>query len=471
MAVQHSKMEPKLVPRCTMIQAINLPFIAFSSYLFAKPYKKGLKQWIACMLVEFSVQNHRAFRERQTFSMVASAATERTGQEHVAHTGFSAIPFVLREACLFGANGSGKSSLIDAMRFMTRFVRNSFRNEPDKGIDVEPFVFHSEWLDKPSEFEIIFIHEETQYQYGFSLTSKRVVEEWLFARPKSTGRQRHLFTRSYDEAKDDYDWEISTVHLKGERESWKDQTRPDALFLSTAVQLKAEGLKEVHEWLVKSFRTYSASDDTRHSGFTQTRFEDDAWKARVTDFLKQADIALADITVEEKKLVDSPNFANLPKPFQEMIKTENPEAKEYDIKFFRYNECDQPVALPLREESTGTKNLFDLAGPILDVLENGWTLIIDELNSGLHPLAFQHLIGMFCDSKVNTKDAQLIFTTHDTSVTERSCIGRDQIWLVEKNEDLAARLVPFSDFRTRDARPFQKGYLQGRYGAVPRITE
>lgn len=442
----------------------------FSVAIFVNLCKNKSEQWIRAMLIEFSVENHRAFREKQTFSMVASAATERAGPEHVGHTGFSAVPFVLREACIFGANGSGKSSLIYAMNFMSSFVRNSFRNEPDKGIKVKPFLFHSEWRDKPSEFEAVFIHEETLYQYGFALTRDRVVEEWLFARPKSTGKQRHLFTRSYDGAKNSYEWDISAVHVKGERESWKEQTRDDALFLSTAVQLKAEGLKGVFEWLTKNFRTYSASNDTMPSGFTQTRFDDESWKERVTDFLRQADIVLEDITVDENRLIDTPHFNDLPKPFQEFFISQNPDAKEYDVSFLRKDESGQLVPLPLSEESSGTKNLFDLAGPILDVLEHGWTLAIDELNSGLHPLAFQHLIAMFCNAKLNAKNAQLIFTTHDTSVTERSCIGRDQIWLVEKNENLAALLTPFSDFKTRDARPFQKGYLQGRYGAIPRIT-
>ncbi len=425
------------------------------------------------MLIEFSVENHRTFREKQTFSMVASAATERAEPDHVAHTGLSTAPYVLREACIFGANGSGKSSLIDAMAFMSRFVRTSFRNEAGGRIEVEPFLFHNDWRKKPSEFEAIFLHEGTQFQYGFSLTQERVEEEWLFARPKQTGRQRQLFTRSFDAEKGDYEWEINSVHLKGERDSWKSQTRPDALFLSTAVQLNAEGLKGAHEWLVKHFKTFSMTRDVLHGPYTYTasRFGEEAWKSKVIDFLKRADISLHDIQVEEESLFDAPDFKSLPQPVQDMIREQSPEAKTFSVSFLRHDNDLSPIPLPLREESSGTKALFELAGPILDVLERGNTIVVDELNSGLHPLAFQHLIAMFCDPTINEHDAQLIFTTHDTSVTEQGCIGRDQIWLVEKGEDLAARLTPFSDFKTRDARPFQKGYLQGRYGAVPRILD
>lgn len=421
------------------------------------------------MLIEFSVGNHRAFRERQTFSMVASSAAERAGQGRVAHTHFATAPFVLREACLFGANGSGKSSLIDAMSFMIRFVRNSFRHESGQPIAVEPFAFHSDWRSQPSEFEAIFIHEDVLYQYGFSVNSERVLEEWLFSRPQSTGRDRQLFTRTYNSDTDSYEWNLNSAHLKGERESWKSQTRPEALFLSTAIQLNAKVLKGAYEWFGKRFRTFSMSPDVMQGNYTESRFGDSEWKGRVVDFLRRADVSLHDIEVEENSLFEQTSFAKLPAPIQELLKEESPDAKTYSVSFVRKDEKSNPIPLPLAEESSGTKALFELAGPVLDVLENGYTVIVDELNSGLHPLAFQYVIGLFCDSDINKNNAQLIFTTHDTSVTERSCIGRDQIWLVEKGADLSARLTPFSDFKTRNERPFQKGYLQGRYGAIPRI--
>jgi AAA15 family ATPase/GTPase len=402
--------------------------------------------------------------------MVASPAAERTGLGRVAQTHFTTAPLILREACLFGANGSGKSSLIDAMSFMVRFIRNSFRHEPGRPIAVEPFAFHSEWRSQPSEFEAIFIHDDVLYQYGFSATCERVMEEWLFARPQETGRDRQLFTRTYVSETNSYEWNLNSAHLKGERESWKSQTRPGALFLSTAVQLNAEVLKGAYEWFAKRFRMFSMSPDAMQGGYTERRFEDTEWKKRVVDFLRRADISLHDIEVEENSLFEQPNFEKLPAPFQEMIKEEAPDAKTFAVSFIRQDEKANLIPLPLNEESSGTKALFELAGPILDVLDNGYTVVIDELNSGLHPLAFQYVIGLFCDPHINRNNAQLIFTTHDTSVTEQSCIGRDQIWLVDKGADLSARLIPFSDFKTRDERPFQKGYLQGRYGAVPRIV-
>ncbi len=423
------------------------------------------------MLIEFSVENHRAFREKQTFSMVASTGAERTAADHVVHTGFAAVPCVLREACLLGANGAGKSSLIGAMAFMSGFVRNSFRNDAGHGIGVEPFVFHSEWRDKPSEFEAIFIHENTLYQYGFSVTGERVVEEWLFARPRHTGRQRNLFTRIYNAEKGSYDWNISNTRLKGERDSWKAQTRPESLFLSTAVQLNAEGLKGAHEWLSKRFKMILPTRDMLSDEYTASRFEDEGWKTKVIGFLKSADIALHDIQVEEKSLFDLTEFKSLPEAIKNEIRKQSPDAQAHLVSFVRQDDQNSSIPLRLQEESSGTRALFALAGPILDVLENGFTVAVDELNTGLHPLALRYLVALFCDTRVNRHDAQLIFTTHDTSVTEHSCIGKDHVWLVEKQDDLAAHLIPLSDFKTRGGRSFQKGYLQGRFGAIPYTSD
>lgn len=431
------------------------------------------------MLIEFSLENYRSFRERQTFSMVAGTSTESAHPNRAAESGFSVAPKVLRQACLFGANGSGKSSLIDGMNFMSHFVRSSFRNEAGATIDVEPFLFHSEWRKKPSEFEVIFIHEAILYQYGFSLTHERIIEEWLFARPQSTGRQRQLFTRIFDPKNNNYEWNISNEHMKGERDSWKSQTRPDALFISTAMQLNAESVKGPYEWLTNAFRHLN-EENKSYIGyeFTARNCLDQKFKSRILSFMAEADISIHDLSVEELKAPSSFG-SKLPKDAPEHVVNLLSAMEQFEraskrtdvfIQTIRLDEQNQSVPLAYREESSGTKSLFELAGPLIDVLDNGLTLIVDELNSGLHPLAFQHLVSAFCNPELNKHNAQLIFTTHDTSVTESNCIGRDQIWFVEKSDDLASTLTPYSDYKTRNARSFQKGYLQGRYGGIPRIA-
>ena len=417
------------------------------------------------MLVEFSVQNHRSFRDKQSFLMTAS----KSGTPNAVVTGNNGAPHVLQQACLFGANGSGKSGLVLSMNTVCSLVRDSFKNEYKLIEAYEPHLFHSEWRNAPTEFEVTFLHDESLFQYGFAYDAERIWEEWLFERPSATRKQRQIFTREYDAKRDIYQWETSATHLRGERQSWIAQTRENALFVSTAKQLNAEPLERPFDWLSRGLKTIP---DVESIGlYTASRFDEDDWKGRVLEFLADADLRLEDVEVKERSFLESTEFKSLPKKQQKQLKSLLPEgAKSLEVHTYRKDETGAKARLDFKDESTGTRALFGLIGPIMDSLNNGYTLVVDELNTHLHPLAFRYITRLFCSSKRNKDNAQLIFTTHDPTVTEEDCIGRDQIWFVEKGDDLASRLVPFSDYRTRDERPFRRGYLQGRYGAVPRVA-
>ncbi|MCY4308723.1 MAG: ATP-binding protein [Rhodobacteraceae bacterium] len=413
------------------------------------------------MLVEFSVQNHRSFRNKQSFLMTAFKDSE-----NAVATGNSGAPFVLQQACLFGANGSGKSGLIMSMDTLFRIISDSFKDEQSLKKNYEPHLFHSRWHNKPTEFEVTFLHDGSLFQYGFIYNAERVMEEWLFERPSSTGSQRQIFTREYNGY--DYEWDIIKANLKGERESWKAQTRHNALFVSTAIHLNAEPLKRPFKWLTRGLRTIS---DIGFIGqYTASRFDEDAWKGRVIEFLSDIDLQLEDVEVIEKSYFETENFQKLPTEDQDQSKPILPEHKVFEIYTYRKDEKGVKQLLEFKDESRGTRAFFKLIGPILYTLDKGYTLVVDELNTHLHPLAFRYIIRMFCSSKTNKNNAQLIFTSPDPTVTEGDCIGRDQIWLVDKGDDLASCIIPLSDYKTNDERPFRKGYLHGRYGAVPRLA-
>lgn len=420
------------------------------------------------MLVEFSVENFKAFREKQTFSMVAAGGTRHGGS--LLESGISVSPHLLRTACLFGANGSGKSSLIDAMRFMRWFVGNSFHMKAKDVPNLRPFKFHSEWRNAPSEFEVSFVHEETLYQYGFVIDQERVLEEWLFARPQKTQRERQLFSRIFNFESNSYEWEINSEQLKGKRDSWKEATRNNALFLTTAVHLNATALEAPYNWIIDEWK-FLEPNDMLQIRETASKLVDDDTNQRVVKFLGRADIRLSGIHTEER---------DFPTQFQEAMDSflkaidlsssdEKNRHKIIEVYTHRKDENGDDISLSLEEESTGTKALFNLSVPILDILDQGQILMVDELNTGLHPLAFQHLVGLFSAPETNPKGAQLIFTTHDTSVADQECMSRDQIWIVEKHNDLAAKLVPLSDYKVRDAKGFQKKYLDGRFGGIPKL--
>lgn len=421
------------------------------------------------MLVHFSVENFRVFREPQDFSMACDFPPEKSNfRQRTFETGFSSARQVYHQACLFGANGSGKSAIIDAIRFMTKFVANSVQNVSETGIGVEPFIFSEEWAGKPSKFSIAFIVDNTLYNYGFVISRDRVEEEWLTARPKSTGRVRRLFYRSYDRDSQQFQWEISSLYLKGERGHWRTQTRPDALFLTTAVQFDGGILNEAYEWLVKRCKFITGTEGY-YKNYTAGLLENAEKKSEIMNLLRRLGISLSDISAEKVDPLSQPEFLELPQLIQNMVRENFAATKQFLVTFVRSGNDAKPVGLRLEKESKGTQVLFGLAGPILEVLANGYTVVADDLGTRLHPLALRKLISLFSTPEVNQKNAQIIFSTHDVSITQDKVIEHDDIWLLQRKADLAASLYPLSDFKDYDQGTFGTRYLQGLFGGVPII--
>ena len=425
------------------------------------------------MLIEFSVENHRAISERQTFSMVAAGADIIDRLEppyHVAETGLASVPRAVVDACLFGANGSGKTSLVDAMAFMVNFVRASVSSGPEVEIDVEPFIFHSKWTEKPSEFEVIFVHARTIYKYGFVATREQVIEEWLFVGNEKTDRWRRIFEREYVSKDDRYDWKTTGIKVGRVLRDWKSQTRPNALFLSTAAAFNAEGdLKNAYEWIATKFKTLSASKGETGLEYTISRFNRRGWKGRVLNFLKDSGEFLNDIVIQNVKVRETSGFAALSDTIQDAIKNGGADGKAM-VQFYRDNEKGAPIVSSLGEEGYGTRTLFGLAGPILDAIDNGNTIVIDEFDLGLHPFVLKSLVARFCNRRNNKKKAQMIFTSNDPTIVEGAFLERDQVWVVKKGKaDVGARLRRWPNFTDSGMENFVRDYLADSFGGVPNI--
>lgn len=426
------------------------------------------------MLVEFSVENHRAISERQTFSMVAAGedAIDRLEPPyHVAKTGLVSIPGILRDACLFGANGAGKTSLVEAMAFMANFVRMSPDAGPDRDIPVQRFVYHSKWRGRPSEFEVIFVHSNTIYKYGYVITSERVIEEWLFVGNDKTDRWRSVFEREYRSNDKRYSWSTKGIRANGDLRSWKSLTRSNALFLSTSVRFNAKGdLMNAYDWISRNFRTHSLSNDGLAFGYTSSRFDEDGWKKRVQDFFAEAGVFFYDIGMERVDILNAPEFASLSNTIKNEIKERTHGGKMPIVYFLKLDDKGKPVPLAFDSESNGVRALFNLAGPILDTLDNGYTIVVDELNLGLHPLVIENMISMFCDNKINTKNAQIIFTSHDPTIVGNAFLDRDQIWIVAKEGSTSGtHLNQLRKYKGSHIKNFVRDYLAGSFGGVPEI--
>ncbi len=424
------------------------------------------------MLIELNVQNFRSISDGQNLSMAAGRASSKrswASQE----TGNHMAPSALRSACLFGANGSGKSNFVKAMSFLTEFVEDSAKDRQiDSPIDIHPFAYDPEWRDSPTEIEVVFVHNETLYQYGIIADRNRVFDEWLFENPSTKDtRLRRIFTRSYDEKSDSYDWYLNKTHMRGERESWKNSTRSNALFLSTAVQLNSADLRAPYEWLVKNLRV--VEDVSRlGEGFSVKQFLDDGCKEEIIALMNAADVPLEDLNIEVGDFDPDDLPDELPKEAIEGLRKQLKNKKLIKkIETVRSDSSGNEITLDFGFESAGTQMLFSLAGPLLHTLKNGYTLVIDELQNNLHPLALKYVVDLFASDKNNPNGAQLIFTSHEASILDDSCIHRDQVWFVEKHKNLSSHLFPLSSFKERDVASLQKAYLDGRFGGIPLIQE
>ncbi|HEW98485.1 MAG: ATP-binding protein [Candidatus Parabeggiatoa sp. nov. 3] len=412
------------------------------------------------MLIEFNVTNFRSIQGTQTLSLAADS-TQELQDENTFSLKRSTVPRLVKSAAIYGANAAGKSNLIRAIAFMHDFVKNSAKNcEDDEPINIKPFLLKPN--QSPSEFEAIFIKDGVQYQYGFALTSECVKHEWLFV------NEEQWLERIYDP--ETQHWFISDQLISGMdlREQWQAATHYKALFLSTAKMLNSEQhsqkLKSIFDWFTQTLTVFNSGSDILNS-LTLKQCLNTAHKQKIVSFLASADLNIVDLRVENQLNAEKDLLFKLPLEMREQL-------GKRTIKFLHHEKnTNNAVPFDADDESEGTRKLFALAGPLIDILEKGHILVVDELNNSLHPTLMQFLIRLFHNQSLNKRGAQLIFTTHDSSILDQTLLRRDQIWLIEKDSEQATQLYPLTDFKPRQNEAWQRDYLEGRYGALPSIVE
>jgi len=416
------------------------------------------------MLIEFSVANYRSFQTSQQLTLSANTATELKEENSFASP-VPNLPRLLRSGVVYGPNAAGKSNLIQAMAFMKELVLSSAKESQEgEKISVFPFLFNRESRRNPSEFEALFIQEGVRYQYGFAVDAQRINAEWLYAYPE--GRAQKWFERSYDPTRQNESWYFGSK-FTGRRKIWQEATRSNALFLSTAIQLNNEQLKPVFNWFSHKLRVIGQVDII-HPGFSMGECEKEEKKRAILKFMNAADLSITDILLKKKDFSMRDLPADMPENIKKEIIMDLDGKKIPQISFMHpAPDADESVPLELSEESDGTQKLFALAGHWLDVLEKGFVLFVDEMDNSLHPIMIRFLLSLLHNPETNRQNAQLVFTTHDTTVLDQMLMRRDQIWFVEKDKKNATRLYPLSDYKPRKGEALQKGYLLGRYGALP----
>lgn len=412
------------------------------------------------MLLEFRVSNFRSIRDEQSLSLLASKddAHERT---HVSPAGTASR--VLNTAAIYGPNAGGKSNFLKAVQFFSSMVATSATSiREGQGLNCPPFRLDPAFATQPSEFEITFLLGGIRHQYGFAATPSRVLEEWLLVYQKA--KPQRWFHRRFNAAHDVDEYEFST-HLTGQRRVWQQATRANALFLSVAVNLNSEKLRPIAGWIAQKLAVITERPKVVPD-WTLDLLSSDAGKQRVINLMAAADIGIVDFELEKqagKQLsikLDAGNAVSHSVQDHELI----------SVKAVHQGKDGSRVSFDIADESLGTQQWLWLVGPMLDILQNGRVLFVDEIDSSLHTLLLRQIISMFNDPEVNTGGAQLVFTTHDTALMDADILRRDQFWFVEKDADQATRLYPLLDFSPRKNEALEKGYLMGRYGAVPFVS-
>ncbi len=421
------------------------------------------------MLLEFSVGNFRSFKEPVTLSMVAAKLNAKNPQLDQ-NNSFQVEDelTLLTSAAVYGANASGKSNLVKALAFMRWFVINSSKEtQIEDPIDVAPFRLDTETEKAPSFFETVFYLDGVTFRYGFEATQESIESEWLFYAPH--GKEAKLFLRTNNEI-------YTSRNFKGGR-TIKSLTRPNALFLSVAAQFKNEIAIKILGWFA-SVGVISGLNDTGYRGFTAKKFsENPAFRTKILDLIRNSDIGINDIVVEEITADDPDAFPeDMPQELKDyLIKQISGKGEIIAFKSIHQKRCADDareyIKFGIDEESEGTQKLLYLSGPVLDTLQKGNILVIDEIEARMHTLLTRKLIGLFNSKITNPQHAQLIFATHDTNLLSNKLFRRDQIWFTEKDEFGASHLYSLAELKVRNDSSFENDYLHGRYGGIPLLGE
>jgi len=413
------------------------------------------------MITQFTVENFRSFKEKHTFSLIATKDKELSeGNTFEAEKGLR----FLRSAVIYGANAGGKSNFFNALTFFLQFsILSGPRKQVADPIETEPFILSKQTGSAPSIFEIVFIIKdddgETKYRYGFSVDKKQVLSENLYM--VKNVREVLLFSRNFQEI------EYTQYFREGSR--GKQSVRNNCSLLSVCAQNNGV----ISTQIIKYFRKISILSGLYDPFFPDNENITPAYKEKIIKFLKNADIQITNFKTEPVSFPDN--------ELSSLIKNKFPDF-QMEKRLFGHTVYDGNVPISEHyfdenEESAGTQKLFFYSTYILEALEFGTPLFIDEFDSTLHPLIIENIIKLFNSSITNPNNAQLIISCHAVNIMTNKNFRRDQIWFCEKDEYGATYMYSLVDYKkesqdaVRKDSSYNKNYLQGKYGAIPYIND
>ncbi|MCA0387123.1 MAG: ATP-binding protein [Bacteroidetes bacterium] len=420
------------------------------------------------MLLEFRVRNYRTFKDEVVFSMIASNYDKSERESENVRYDDKFKLRILKSAAIFGANASGKSKFVEALSFVRWFALNSFQSlKNGDPIQVNQHLLSKETSKKPSGFELVFLQDDTIYRYGFEVDTVRVVKEWLWKRENR--KEVMIFNRDGEEVN-----AHPALFKIFRNEFFKPLIRSNCLLLSSAAQANDVNVEKIMQWFRK-LRILSGIDSSFQEKMTVSNSMNPEVKKKILQFLISADIGIVNFNIKNLSLDKTDDFDPTIEPSGFVKVNSLPSVLEgvttTHLKFDEKNGSAEEIEFSMiNDESGGTRKFFSLAYPIVEALADGNTLVVDELDSGLHPNLTEKIVELF-NSIGNVTGAQLIFNTHGSNILSSKLLRRDQVWFIEKDLFGAAKLYSLSDIQVRKNDRFEKEYLEGRYGAIPYLAE
>lgn len=417
------------------------------------------------MLIQFSVKNYMSFKEKAILALNPSSDEEHPENINEKN-GYTATNLI----AIYGANASGKTSLFKAMTAAINMVKLSNIMQVNQPIcSVIPFKFDKKTIKEPSEFEFIFVADDgIRYVYGFSADREKIHEEYLYQ--YKSQRPTIIFERTEEK----YEFKAQKSIL----EPLVRFNTPNKLFLATATNWNTESTTIPYKWLSEKMVTFTDTQSLTDLSLELYKSEKKKDYIRFTeDLLQSADINISKIKIDVKKTkMQYPVGMQVPQVIvngQAISAVAAQEIEQIEVNTEHLiGEGDDKASydLGMGEESLGTNQLFILGPFLKDALEKEITVVVDEIDKSLHPFIVKHIVNMFRDRKINKAGAQLIFTTHDTSLLSLSTFRRDQVYFAEKNNKTGVSdLYSLDELSVRKTDNIEKGYLLGRYGAIPFI--
>lgn len=401
------------------------------------------------MLLEFSVSNHKSIRAQITFSMIAGS--DDSDEDRLMYYDRYRV---LRSAVIYGANGSGKSNFVDAVRFVRNLVVNSITNQPGEGIAQVPHKLSG--FDEDSSYSIQFTQADVRYAFGFTLRGMLVTDEYLYCFPK--GRQVVIYERDSEKF-------VPGNKFRDRFDSCRDVFKPNRLFLSCAANFSSvPEIENAYTFFKSGLIVYRGLGTDEWMNYSLGTMEQNkGTKAEVLDLLGRLGTGIKDI-----EIVHSSQNAAMP-----LFISDDFRARYEENLFDIYNtrvKYDQ-FSVELKNESTGIRKLLEFVCPLVDIIKNDKVLVCDEMEANFHESLVYAFVKLFRNLEP-LRHSQLIFTTHDTSILDLSIFRRDQIWFTELTKDSRSTdLYSLSEIRNvRKDENIVRGYISGKYGAIPMLN-